>query len=142
MRLKTVTVIDILRQTHESEIYFLKTDTMEIVKPFDYLKKFLPANPTDEDYKKLPSKRSLNIYALPSYEFINHKEIMTWYVKEMIEDKEVRKELFSVLRNYNYMDKFYEVLNKYNLFDDYDQFSYDYYLSVYDQWCKKEDIKF
>ena len=91
------TVLDVIMHIHYRESCFLKIDTMEIVNPFDYLKKYLPENPNEEDYQKLPSLESLHIYPLPSYEFICHKEIMSWYVKEMVEDKEFRKKLFSVI---------------------------------------------
>ena len=102
------TIADILMDIHYMECVFLKTDTMEIVNPWDYLKKHLPENPTDEDYEKLPSKASLNIYPLPSYEFIDHKSIMSEFVKNIWDDKQTRQELFYILRNHDYMDKFYD----------------------------------
>ena len=86
--LKKYTIADILMDIHDMECVFLKTDTMEIVNPWDYLKKYLPDNPTEEDYEKLPSKVSLNIYPLPSYEFIDHKSIMSEFVKNIWDDKE------------------------------------------------------
>lgn len=106
------TIADILMDIHYTECVFLKTDTMEIVNPWDYLKKYLPENPTDEDYEKLPSKASLNIYPLPSYEFIDHKSIMSEFVKNIWDDKHTRQELFYILRNHDYMDKFYDSLKK------------------------------
>lgn len=51
------TITDILMQIHEGQCFFLKTDTMEIVDPWDYLKIYLPENPTEDDYEKLPSKK-------------------------------------------------------------------------------------
>ena len=47
------TIADVLMDIHENECLFLKTDIMEIVDPFDYIKKYLPKNPTEEDYKLL-----------------------------------------------------------------------------------------
>ncbi len=44
---------------------------------------------------------------------------MTLYVKRNIQDKEIRQSLFYALRNYDYMDKFYNNLRKYGLFKDY-----------------------
>ena len=73
---------------------FLKTDTMEIVNLWDYLKTYLPDNSIEEDYKKLPSKASLNIYPLPSYEFIDHKSIMSEFVKNNWDDKQTRQNYF------------------------------------------------
>ena len=95
--LKKYTIADILMHIHDMECVFLKTDTMEIVNPWDYLKKYLPDNQTEEDYEKLPSKVSLNIYPLPSYEFIDHKSIMSEFVKNIWDDKQTRQELFYIL---------------------------------------------
>lgn len=127
------TIADVLMYIHDRECLFLKTDIMEIVEPIDYLLKYLPENPTEEDYEKLPTKASLHIYALPNYEFIDHEFIMRFFVKNIIEDKEVRKELFYILRNRDYLDKFYESLKKHNLFDEYRNYSSDYYHSVFRQ---------
>lgn len=135
------TVADILMLTHESQCFFIKTDTMEIVNPFDHLKKYLPKNPTEEDYKKLPSKESLNIYPMPSYEFIEHKNIMREFAKNIYDDKKVRQELFYILRNYDYMDKFYDCLKKNNLYEDYKNYASDYYNFVFMEWCNKKNIK-
>ena len=139
--MKQYTIADVIMHIHDRECVFLKTDTMEIVNPMDYLSKYLPENPTEEDYEKLPTKESLNIYPLPSYEFIKHKLIMSDYVKSTIEDKDLRKELFYILRNYDYMDKFYDSLKKHNLYEDYRDYSLDYYHSVFKWWCEKYNIK-
>lgn len=134
------TMSDILMNMHDMECVFLKTDTMEIVEPMDYLKMFLPENPTEEDYEKLPTKESLKIYPLPSYQFINHKAIMSEFVKNIWDNKKIRQELFYILRNHNYMDKFYECLKKYDLYDEYRNYSSDYYLFVFREWCEKHNI--
>ena len=139
---KQYTIADVLMDIPDRECILLKMDTMEIVNPWDYLKKFLPANPTDEDYEKLPFEASLNIYPLPSYEFINHKAIMSEFAKNIWDDKQTRQELFYILRNYNYMDKFYDCLKKHDLYEKYCDYSSDYYNYVFNEWCEKHDIKF
>ena len=135
------TIADILMDIHDRECVFLKTDTLEIVNPWDYLKEFLPENPTEEDYEKLPSKESLNIYRLPSYEFIDHKNIMSEFTHNIYDNKEIRKELFYILRNYDYMDKFYECLKKHNLYDEYRDYASDYYNYIFNEWCDEHNIK-
>lgn len=138
---KTIyTIADILMNTHDLECFFLKTDTMEIVNPIDYLKTFLPENQTEEDYEKLLTKESLNIYLLPDYKFIDHKAIMTEFTKNILDDKQTRQELFYILRNHNYMDKFYECLKKHNLYEEYCEYSSDYYNYVFKEWCKIHNI--
>ncbi len=135
------TIADVLMEIHYRECIFLKTDTLEIVNLMDYFKKFLPENPTEEDYEKLPSKESLNIYPLPDYDFINHKSIMSEFTHNIYDNKEARKELFYILRNHDYMDKFYECLKKYNLYDEYRVYASDYYNFVFREWCEKYNIK-
>ena len=138
---KTIyTIADILMNTHDLECFFLKTDTMEIVNPIDYLKTFLPENPTEEDYEKLLTKESLNIYLSLDYKFIDHKAIMTEFTKNILDDKQTRQELFYILRNHNYMDKFYECLKKHNLYEEYCEYSSDYYNYVFKEWCKIYNI--
>ena len=140
--LKKYTIADILMDIHDMECVFLKTDTMEIVNPWDYLKKYLPDNLTEEDYEKLPSKVSLNIYPLPIYEFIDDKSIMSEFVKNIWDDKQTRQELFYILRNHNYMDKFYDCLKKHDLYEEYRDYSADYYNYVFREWCEKHNINF
>ena len=38
METDTCTIADVLMEIHDKQCIFLKTDTMEIVKPMDYLK--------------------------------------------------------------------------------------------------------
>ena len=88
-----------------------------------------------------PSYEELNIYELPSYEEINHIEIMRFYVKNCIIDTKIRKELFDTLRNHDYIDKFNDVLKKYNLQDEYMDVSSFYYQSKIEEWLDKNNIK-
>lgn len=117
-------------------MFFLKNDTIEIVNSIDYLKTFLPETPTEE----LPTKESLNIYLLPDYKFIEHKAIMTEFTKNILDDKQTRQELFYILRNHNYMDKIYECLKKHNLYEEYCEYSSDYYNYVFKEWYKIHNI--
>ena len=87
---------------------------MEIVNPHKYIERQI------KDFDKMileeknnlifPSYEELSIYELPSYEKINHIEIMRFYVKNCIIDVKIRKELFDTLRNHDYIDKFNNVL--------------------------------
>ena len=115
----------------------IKLDTMEIVDPLDYLLPCLPENPTEEDYEKLPRFSSFNIYLLPNYDFIEHKNIMSEYAHGIYNNKDARKELFYALRNHDYKDKFCDCLKKYNLYDDFRNYSSDYYNFVFKLWFKE-----
>ena len=141
-----ITLIDFIRIIRERKSFFYKTDIKSIVNPFDYIKEYIPDNYADlsnEEIKELniPEDADLNIYMLPSYEEINHKEIMTLYVKRNIQEKEIRQALFYSLRNYDYMDKFYNVLREYGLFKDYLDYSNYYYKQIINNWEEKNNIK-
>lgn len=114
---------------------------MEIVRPWDYIKEYLPDNPTEEDYEKIPSKESLNIYALPNYEFIDHNAIMREFTGNITDDKQVRKVLFNTLRYDDNMDKFYDCLKEHGLYEEFRDYSSSYYDFVFREWCCKYDIK-
>lgn len=141
-----ITLVDIIRIMKDRKAMFYKSDIKSIVKPFDYLKEYIPDNYdelSDEEKEKLniPDDKDLNIYILPDYEDLNHKEIMTLYVKRNINDKEIRKALFYALRNYDYMDKFYNNLRKYGLFTDYLEYSNYYYEQIIRDWKIKNNIE-
>ncbi len=100
-----------------------------------------------KEYKKnhktnnqIPYLSDLNIIELPRYKDIDHKSIMSFYVKECIEDKNIRKELFYALRNYEYYDKFMDLIKKYNLEEEYDMCTIDLYVSIIDDWKEKNNI--
>lgn len=140
-----INLIDIIRIINDGMAIFYKTDINSIVNPYDYIKKYIPDNYdelSDEEINKLniPSYKDLNIYMLPRYNNLNHKDIMTLYVKKNINDKEIRKVLFYALRNYDYMEKFYNNLRKYGLFKDYLDYSNYYYKQIIKDWKIKNNI--
>lgn len=90
---------------------------------------------------KLPLQ-DLNNYMLPTYEEIDHKEIMSFYVRECVEDKEIRKQLFNILRRNNYMAAFIEKLNELNLYDDFVNACVEIYVQIFSEWAEKNDLDF
>lgn len=137
---------DFIRIINDNRAYFYKSDKKNIVNPYDYIKKYIPDNYdelSDEEIKilNIPNYEELNIYMLPQYKKINHKDIMTLYVKKNIENKEIRRNLFYALRNYDYMDKFYNNLRKYGLFKDYLDYSNYYYKDIIDEWIEENNIE-
>lgn len=141
-----MTLDNFIRIINDIGVLFYKSDIRSIVKPYDYIKKYIPDNYSelsDEEIKNLniPDYEDLNIYILPSYKEINHKDIMTLYVKRNIQEKEIRQALFYALRNYDYMNKFYNNLRKYGLFKDYLEYSNYYYNQIISDWKIKNNIK-
>lgn len=143
--MKKINLVDFLRTIRKGRTYYLKIDTMEIVNPHKYIerqiKDFDKMTLEEKNNLIFPSYEELNIYELPSYEEINHIEIMRFYVKNCIIDTKIRKELFDTLRNHDYIDKFNNTLKKYNLYEEYMEFSYGYYDSIIKEWLDKNNIK-
>ena len=61
-----------------------------------------------------------NNFRFLTYDEINHKDIMRFYVRECVEDKLIRKQLFNILRRDNYVDVFIDELHKCELYEDFD----------------------
>ena len=61
-----------------------------------------------------------NNFRFLTYDEINHKDIMRFYVRECVEDKLIRKQLFNILRRDNYVDAFIDELYKCELYEDFD----------------------
>ena len=76
-----------------------------------------------DENKSIPYKNANDIM-LPSYEEVDHKEIMRFYVREFVEDKAIRKQLFDILRRDEYMDAYLEKLRELELFDDFTEACY------------------
>ena len=142
--MKKINLVDFLRTIRKGRTYYLKIDTMEIVNPYNCIKKFKDFDKSsleDKNNSIIPHHKELNIYKLPTYDDINHEIVMRFYVKECVIDKKVRKELFDTLRNHDYIDKFNDVLKKYNLQDEYMDVSSFYYQSKIEEWLDKNNIK-
>ena len=79
---------------------------------------------------------------LPTYEEINHKDIMRFYVKECVEDKEIRRQLFNILRRDDYMDAYLDKLHELDLYEDFVDVCGDIYIQIFDEWIKENGLDF
>ena len=84
----------------------------------------------------------MNNIRLPSYEEINHEEIMRFYVREYVEDKEIRKQLFDILKRNKYMDAYLDKLHELNLYDDFVYTCEDIYIQIFEEWADKNNLDF
>ena len=123
------TIIDLMMAIRERRPVFYHKDTNQ----FDYFSySELECGKLDEN-KLIPYENTNNNIMLPTYEEIDHKEIMRFYVREFVEDKTIRKQLFNILRRDEYMDAFLEKLRELELFDDFTEACWE----VYDQIFKE-----
>lgn len=90
---------------------------------------------------QLPMKDENNFRFL-TYDEIDHKDIMRFYVKECVDDKEIRKQLFNVLRCSNYVEPFIEKLHELNLYDEFEMACGDIYDQMFFDWAEKKGLNF
>lgn len=138
---ETLTILDFFRVIKQYKTMYYKSDIKEIVNPFDYMRKYYEMSDRKREKVRIPSEEELKIYRLPDYEELDHKYIMSYYVKKYIQEKDVRRDLFYALRNYDYMDKFYNILRKYGLFRDYLDKTKYYYKEKFEDWINKNNIE-
>ena len=67
---------------------------------------------------------------------------MRFYVREFVEDKTIRKQLFDILRRDEYMDAYLEKLRELELFDDFTETCGDIYNQIFEKWCDKNGLEF
>ena len=72
-----------------------------------------------------------NNFQFLTYDEIDHKSIMSFYVRECVEDKRIRKQLFSILRRHEFVDLFLDKLRENNLYDDFDTICADIYVPMF-----------
>ena len=131
------TIIELMLAIRERTYIFYHKDT----KQFDYcpvseiqLKKLNP----DAQFPY----RDLNNYRLPSYEEINHKDIMRFYVREFVENKGIKKQLFDILRRDEYMDAYLGKLRELGLYDDFIDACGNVYVQIFEEWAQKNSLDF
>ena len=81
-----------------------------------------------------------NNFRFLTYDEINHKDIMRSYVRECVEDKLIRKQLFNILRRDNYVDAFIDELYKCELYEDFDMICGDIYIQIFQEWERNNGL--
>lgn len=131
------TVIDLMLSVKEKSFIFYHKDT----NCFDCY----PISEIEKENISADERISynnMNNFRLPTYEEIDHKEIMRFYVKEFADDKVVRKQLFAILRRKNYLDPFLDRLRELNLYDDFIDSCGDIYFQIFEEWANKNGLNF
>jgi len=77
---------------------------------------------------------------LPSFKEIDHKGIMGFFVKECIEDKEIRKTLFYILRRDDYVTPFVDKLKELGLYDEFVDCCGSVYNEIMKEWAEQHGI--
>lgn len=131
------TVIELMLAVRDSCPVFYHKDTNQ----FDYWPISEIERETLDPNARIPYK-NLNNFRLPSYEKIDHEEIMRFYVKEFVEDKAVRKQLFDILRQDEYMELYLDKLRELDLYDDFIDACGDVYIQIFEEWAQETGLDF
>lgn len=137
------TVIDLMLKIRENHTVFYHKDTNQ----FDYY----PISSIE--FKQLPPEARINYedsidiknknnFRLPSYEEIDHKEIMRFFVRECVEDESFRKQLFDILRRNEYIDPFLDKLHELGLYSFFAEICGDIYIQIFEDWADKNSLDF
>lgn len=139
---KSARIIDIMLSVSNKDIYYYyhKSTNSFDRQPI-----------TDEEFEKL--KKNINMIGtlsekdednirFLSYEEIDHEDIMRFFVRECVEDKESRRRLFNILRRIDYVSAFVEELKKLDLYDEYEYCVEDIYIQLFTEWSEKNGLDF
>ncbi len=129
------TIIDLMLAIRREQPIYYHKDT----KRFDRFP-FTQIEGEEIDFDELISINDTDNIRLPSYSEINHKEIMRFYVRECVPNKEIRKQLFDILRRYEYIDAYIEKLHELNLYDDFTDVCEDIYIQILKEWSDENDL--
>ena len=130
------TIIEIMLAIRERNPVYYHKDT----KQFDRFPYSKAENLNPNAMLTLGSDR--NTIILPTSEKIDHKDIMRFYVRECVEDKEIRRQLFNILKRMNYMDAYLDKLHELNLYEDFVDACEDIYIQIFDEWSEENDLNF
>ena len=83
-----------------------------------------------------------NNFRFYSYEEIDHEDLMRFFVRECVDDKEIRKKLFYILRRDEFVEPFVEALHELNLYDDYVMACGNVYDDMFREWAEKNGLDF
>lgn len=136
-----MTIYDLLRNTKPNQRHYINVETCELfdMKKFD--REYYQKYPDAKNYFGiLPDDVHLSVFELPTYEEMNHKEIMRFYVKEIVYEPEHRIALFDILKRYEYMDAFYKKLKEFDLYEDYCEFTNGLYNDILHEWADRNNI--
>lgn len=128
-------IINLMLAIREYSIVFYHKDT----NCFDYY----PCSSIELE-KRSPNERirlhDTNNFRLPLYNEINHKEIFSFFVRECVENKTMRKQLFSTLRRKDFIDDFIDKIHELNLYNDFVDICGDIYLQIFETWQNKNNL--
>lgn len=132
------TLADVFRKLHGSDVclYFQpSTNTISNVETFFKQK----GKKLSEEQKDKLVDSLIVIIGITHEE---HKDIRSFFVREFIDNKELRRKLFNALRHrtdfYNLFD---DICKDNGIYEDYIFFSEDIYIEIANDWYKKNETE-
>lgn len=139
------TIVELMLNIRERKPVYYHRDTNRFDhSPISQLeRKRFKEDTTGERYReRISFDEDRNNICLPSYEEIDHKDLMRFFVRECVDDQEIRKQLFSILRRTEYIDAFIEKIKELNLYMSFVYAAGDVYVQIFEEWADKYGLDF
>ncbi len=68
--------------------------------------------------------------------------MMNFFVHECVDDKEMRKKLFGILRRHSYVEPYIEALKEMELYEYFVAFAENVYNQMFREWAEKNGLEF
>jgi len=137
--MEKMTLSDIFRMIGKDSYFYYRPKTHE-VNTIQYYYKQEYRNNENFLNEEIGYGISGELIPLPVYKDIDHKDIMSFYVREFVEDKETRRKLFNILRNHDFMDKFLAAVKELELYEEYIMVTDDIYIQLAEEWAEKNGV--
>jgi len=137
--MEKMTLSDIFRMIGMDCYLYYRPKTHE-VNTIQYYYKQEYHNNEDFLNEEIGNGISGELIPLPRYKDIDHKSIMSFYVREFVEDKEMRRKLFNILRNHDFMDRFLAAVKELELYEEYIMVTDDIYIQLAEEWAEESGI--
>lgn len=94
------------------------------------------------DWNAKISDREENNVRFLTYREIDHKEMMSFFVHECVDNKETRKKLFAILRRHSYVEPYIDALKELELYEEFVIFAGNVYNQKFCEWAEENGLEF
>ena len=90
--------------------------------------------------KRVETKYPKSNIMLPTFKEIDHKSIMSFYVKSCVIEGDIRKQLFYILIRYDYVVPFIDKLKELGLYEEFEDCCGSIYNQIIEEWSVKYSV--
>lgn len=90
--------------------------------------------------KRVETKYPKSNIMLPTFKEIDHKGIISFYVKCCVIEDDIRKQLFYILIRYDYVVPFIDKLKELGLYEEFEDCCGSIYNQIIEEWSEKYSV--